>query len=105
MTPFELHPYYFPQSRHQDTTQVITQVKHILKAFRDTLSSRANLQESIGLKNREHFRKEYLEPLINDGFIERTIPEKPNSRLQKFRLTDKGRQSLDSSQNSSFTLA
>ena len=25
---------------------------------------------------------------------ERTIPEKPNSRLQKYRLTDKGRKQI-----------
>jgi hypothetical protein len=31
---------------------------------------------------------------LADGLIEMTIPHKPSSRLQKCRLTDKGRQWL-----------
>ena len=32
--------------------------------------------------------------LLNEQMIEYTLPEKPNSRLQKYRLTDKGRNEL-----------
>jgi hypothetical protein len=32
-----------------------------------------------------------VEPLVNAGWIERTIPNKPTSRLQKYRLTERGR--------------
>ena len=32
--------------------------------------------------------------LLNEQMIEYTLPEKPNSRLQKYRLTDKGRSEL-----------
>ena len=32
--------------------------------------------------------------LLNEEMIEYTLPEKPNSRLQKYRLTDKGRNEL-----------
>ena len=35
-----------------------------------------------------------LKNLMADGIIEYTIPEKPRSRLQKYRLTQKGRQML-----------
>ncbi len=35
--------------------------------------------------------KEYLRPALEAELIARTIPEKPNSRLQQYRLTDKGR--------------
>ena len=49
----------------------------------------------MNLKHRPTFRKNYLHPAIEIGYIEMTIPEKPNSRLQKYRLTDKGRKGLE----------
>ncbi len=58
------------------------------------LSSR-EIQESTGLRHRETFQRNYLDQIINDGLIERTIPEKPTSRLQKYRLTEKGRGLLE----------
>jgi len=53
--------------------------------------SREDLQKQLGLRNADHFRKSYLSPALATGMIERTIPDKPNSRLQKYRLTAKGR--------------
>ena len=35
-------------------------------------------------------RARYLAPALADSPIEPTIPDKPNSRLQKYRLTAKG---------------
>jgi hypothetical protein len=52
--------------------------------------SREEIQEKLNLANREHFRKGYLVPALEAGLIERTIPDKPNSRLQRYRLTAKG---------------
>ena len=45
----------------------------------------------LNLSHRPTFRKNYLRPAIADGLIELTIPDKPNSRLQKYRLSEKGR--------------
>jgi hypothetical protein len=56
--------------------------------------SREALQSALRLSDRKSFRERYLKPALADGLIEMTIPAKPNSRLQKYRLTDKGRQWL-----------
>ena len=45
----------------------------------------------VGLRDRMHFSRDYLQPALDAGLIEMTIPEKPNSRLQKYRLTEMGR--------------
>ena len=54
--------------------------------------SREALQAALGLLDRKSFRERYLKPALTDGLIEMTIPGKPNSRLQKYRLTPKGKQ-------------
>ncbi|EGR2429884.1 ATP-dependent DNA helicase RecG [Vibrio cholerae] len=50
------------------------------------------LQESLALKDAEHFRKNYLNAAMEKSLIEMTIPEKPKSKLQKYRLTALGQQ-------------
>jgi predicted HTH transcriptional regulator len=78
----------------QVTTQVAEQVARVLRAAAEP-APREQLQEAMGLQNREHFRQKYLEPLVTKGWLERTVPDKPTSRLQKYRLTDKGRAWLE----------
>jgi len=73
--------------------QVTPQVGELLLALQGELSREA-LQTTLGLQDRKSFRERYLRPALADGLIEMTIPDKPNSRLQKYRLTDKGRQWL-----------
>lgn len=55
-------------------------------------TSRARLQELVGIKNRDYFRKDYLSPAVTNGYVELTIPDKPNSQNQRYRLTVKGMQ-------------
>jgi ATP-dependent DNA helicase RecG len=56
--------------------------------------TRQSLQSALKLRDDEHFRKAYLLPALQAGFIEMTIPDKPRSSKQKYRLTEKGRKVL-----------
>ena len=53
--------------------------------------SREELQARVGLVDRKHFREVLLNPLLAAGWVEMTIPNVRQSRLQKYRLTAKGR--------------
>jgi len=41
--------------------------------------------------DRTKFRNQVLRPLLDAGFIEMTIPDKPTSSKQKYRLTEAGK--------------
>lgn len=51
----------------------------------------ADLMGIAGRRNRTKFRDQVLNPLIEMGLIAMTIPDKPTSSNQKYRLTSKGR--------------
>lgn len=74
----------------QVTQQDTQQVNELLKVFRG-VHSRSELQEMLGLSDRENFRKNYLQPAVEAGLVALTIPDKPTSRNQKYYLTEKGK--------------
>lgn len=72
-------------STEQVGVQVSEQVEILLTAIgKDTVSGK-ELMERVGLKHRPTFRKNYLLPAIENGYLEMTIPDKPNSSKQKYR--------------------
>ena len=52
--------------------------------------SRAQLQELIGLRDRNHFTSAYLRPALEAGMIEMALPAKATSRNQRYRRTAAG---------------
>ena len=54
--------------------------------------TRQELQESLKLSDRMNFHKTYLQPAIESGVLEMTIPDKPKSRDQRYRLTITGKE-------------
>ena len=47
--------------------------------------SRKEMQKFMGLTGRRNFSEKYIKPLLNAGKIEMTIPDKPNSKNQKYK--------------------
>lgn len=64
-------------------------IKIIFAIGVDELSP-ALLRKKLNLTHRHTFRKNYINPAYQNGYIEMTIPDKPNSKNQKYRLTQKG---------------
>lgn len=56
--------------------------------------NRIDLQNKLNIIYKSYFREEYLSPAIEAGYIELTIPDKPTSSKQKYRLTNKGKSLL-----------
>jgi len=77
----------FPGATAQVTAQVAAQVAIFCQKPR----AAREIMEHLNLHHWKTFQANYLIPLIQDGLLERTIPDKPTSRLQKYRLTEKGR--------------
>lgn len=50
----------------------------------DVPYSSAQLMEKLSLKSRDNFRKLYLQPALQHGFIVMTAPDKPTSRNQAY---------------------
>jgi len=84
--------------RGEDVTQSVTQstpqssdpVELLLEHLKQGEQSSGELRVKLHLTHRTNFRKNYLTPALEQGLIEMTLPDKPNSRLQKYRITDKG---------------
>ena len=76
--------------RDEVTGEVDPWVARVLSACKDRALKSSEIQTVAGIKHRETFQRNYLDYLLNEGWIERTFPDKPQSRLQKYRLTEKG---------------
>ena len=66
-------------------------IKRLLNVLGDKKLSAAEIMEQLGLSHRATFRKNYLNPALELGLIEMTIPDKPNSRNQKYLKKQLGR--------------
>ena len=70
--------------------EVPPEVERLLHALAGETLRRRELQARLGLQDEKHFRQHYLQPALAAGLLEMTVPDKPRSRMQRYRLTDKG---------------
>lgn len=92
------------QVEHQDKHQVEHKARNavnlsdtqlaIVQNLADKALSRKEIFAAIAISGDSRAYKRHIEPLVLDGLVEMTIPDKPNSRMQKYRLTDKGRMAI-----------
>ncbi len=89
--PTTLRPESGAQSGAQSKAQSKAQSGLILQSLCDRPLSANELAEILRLESKTGAFKRTIKDLLDRGFIEYAIPDKPTSRLQKYRLTDKGR--------------
>ncbi len=62
-------------------------VSRLLAVLGEEPLSAVQIMERLGLSHRQTFRENYLTPAINAGLVKMTVPDKPNSRNQKYYKT------------------
>ena len=71
------------------------QVQKLLKVMEYYPQTIQEIMNKMHLSSRSGFRKNYLNPAIELVLIYMTIPDKPNSRNQKYQLTAIGLELID----------
>lgn len=68
-----------------DSEQLSEHIKRLLVVMEyDVPYTSTALMEKLGLKSKEGFRRNYLHPAVELNLIRMTIPDKPNSRNQRY---------------------
>ncbi|MBI1291006.1 transcriptional regulator [bacterium] len=82
----EVTPEVTPEATPEVTPEVIRMIGSISAPM-----ARTEIMAQLGLRDEKHMREHYLQPALDAGVIEMTVPDKPRSRNQKYRLTSLGR--------------
>ena len=71
--------------------QVSDQVARLIVAIGSKTLGAGDIMAALDLSHKPSFREHYLNPALDQGWIERTQPESPRSPTQKYRLTVEGK--------------
>jgi hypothetical protein len=76
----------FPFSK--EYLSLTPQVRRLLESLSQEMT-RIQIQDFLGLKDKKNFQDKYLSPALVVGLIEMTVPDKPKSSNQGYRLSSK----------------
>lgn len=79
--------------KYRTSTAQVPHKSNVLQFCVDPHSFR-EIMDHLGLKHRVYVLTEYIRPLVEEGLLALTIPDKPKSSRQKYVTTEKGRGSL-----------
>lgn len=85
-----------PTKHRPSTDQAPTKLNKISIELRNLIKvmmgekSRKELQAALELKHRGNFRENYIDPALENGYIQLKYPDSPNHSKQRYLLTDKG---------------
>ena len=72
-------------STDQVSDQDKSPVERLLVVLGNKTLSASEIMKLLGLSPRATFRQNYLNPALKQNLIERTVPDKPNSKNQKYK--------------------
>lgn len=86
--------FFSPEVAEENTPEVAPEVTPEVIKMVGVLKmdmNRAEIMAALGLKDEKHFREHYQQVAVAAGLIEMTIPDKPKSSKQRYRLTALGK--------------
>lgn len=73
------------QGVQKESKNISEQVNRLLEVMDPDISLTANeIMRRLGIKSKETLRSTYLNPAIENGLVKMTIPDKPNSKNQRY---------------------
>jgi hypothetical protein len=79
-----------PEVAPEVAPEVTPEVARLLAVVQGEMT-RSEMMAALGLKDEKHFREHYVQTAVAQSLLEMTRPDAPTSRLQRYRLTQKGR--------------
>ena len=72
-------------SLSHESKNISEQVNRLLEVMEDSTPLSANeIMKRLGIKSKETLRSSYLNPALENGLVKMTLPDKPNSKNQKY---------------------
>lgn len=73
-----------------DSDQASDQVQRLVNVIREEMVTMFDLQKRLNIASRRYLRVNLLTPAIEQGYVLRAFPDKPNHPKQRYYLSEKG---------------